>query len=60
MKTYDVTIQVTITKTIRVNSDNEDDAYCQAHDTFNPYSGEAEDSHETTTVSVKEIIYDKK
>lgn len=56
MKTYDVTIQVTITKTIRIDSDNQDDAYCQAHDTFNPYSGEAEDSHETTTVSVKEIM----
>ena len=56
MKTYDVTIQVTITKTLRVDSDNQDDAYCQAHDTFNPYSGEAEDRHEKITLSIKEIL----
>jgi hypothetical protein len=56
MKTYDVTIQVTIIKTLRIQSDNEDDAYCEAHDTFNPYSGEAEDSHETTTLGIKEIV----
>ena len=56
MKTYDVTIQVTITKTLRVNANNEDDAYCLAHDEFNPYSGEAEDSHEQETISVKEVL----
>ena len=55
MRTYDVTIQAIIIKTLRVEAENEDDAYCQAHEMFNPYSGEAEDSHEQTTLSVKEL-----
>jgi hypothetical protein len=55
MKTYDVTIQAVITKTLRIQADNPDDAYCEAHEMFNPYSGEAEDSHEQETLSVKEV-----
>jgi hypothetical protein len=55
MKTYSVTIQAVITKTITVKSDSQDDAYNQAHDLFNPYSGEAEDSHEQITLNVKEV-----
>jgi len=55
MKTYKVTIQAIITKTITVKSDSQDDAYNQAHDLFNPYSGEAEDSHEQTTLNVNEV-----
>lgn len=55
MKTYDVTIQAVITKTLRIQADNPDDAYCEAHEMFNPHSGEAEERYEETTLSVKEV-----
>jgi hypothetical protein len=34
MKTYDVTIRATVTKTIRVEAENKDAAYCEAHEQF--------------------------
>ena len=55
MKTYSVTIQAIITKTLEVEAENQDDAYCEAHELFNPYSGEAEDLHEQTTLDIKEV-----
>lgn len=55
MKTYSVTIQSVITKTIEVQAESEIDAYNDAHELFNPYSGESEDSHEQTTLDIKEV-----
>jgi hypothetical protein len=34
MKTYSITIRATITKTLRVEADNEDDAIMMAHEEF--------------------------
>ena len=34
MKTYDVTITATVTKTIRVEAEDEDAAYIEAHEKF--------------------------
>lgn len=56
MKTYDVTIQAVITKTFRIQADNPDDAYCEAHEMFNPYSEESEERYEQETLSIKEVL----
>ena len=55
MKTYDVTIRATIYKTFRVEAQDEDEAYVEAHELFNPHSGEAEERYEQETMSIEEI-----
>jgi hypothetical protein len=55
MKTYQVTIKAVIEKTFSIEAENEDEAYEEAHDLFNPYSGEAETHHETTTLDIIEV-----
>jgi hypothetical protein len=55
MNTYQVTIRATITKTLTVEAENEDAAYEEAHELFNPYSGEAEERYEEETLNVKEV-----
>lgn len=55
MNTYQVTIQAIIIKTIEVQAENEMDAYNDAHNLFNPYSGEGENSHEQFTLLFQEV-----
>jgi len=55
MKTYKVTIQAVIEKTFSIEAENKDEAYEEAHDLFNPYSGESETHHETTTLDIIEV-----
>ena len=55
MKTYDVTIRAIVTKTIRVEVENEDDAYCEAHDQFTTEC-DGQERYEEETLSVKEVV----
>ena len=55
MKTYEITIQAIITKTIRVEAENEDDAYCEAHERFDTKcDGQLED-YEQETLNLVEV-----
>lgn len=55
MKTFDVTIRATIYKTLRVEAEDEDAAYIEAHELFNPHSGEAEERYEEETMNIEEV-----
>jgi hypothetical protein len=55
MKTYDVTIQATVTKTIRVEAKDSNEATIQAHEEFNVYSGEAEEHYDEQTLEISEV-----
>jgi hypothetical protein len=55
MKTYDVTIQATVTKTIRVEAVDSNEATIQAHEEFNIYSGEAEEHYDEQTLEISEV-----
>jgi hypothetical protein len=55
MKTYAVTIRAMVTKTLRVEAEDEDAAYQEAHELFNPYSGEAEERYEEETLRIEEV-----
>lgn len=55
MKTYDVTIQATVTKTIRVEADNEDDAFLEAQEEFDVFVDGGVERYEEETLSVEEV-----
>jgi len=54
MKTYDVTIRATIYKTIRVEAENEDDAYVEAHEVFSVMPDDSE-RYEEETMDIEEM-----
>jgi hypothetical protein len=54
MKTYDVTIRATIYKTIRVEAENEDDAYVEAHERFSVMPDDSE-RYEEETMDIEEV-----
>lgn len=54
MKTYDVTIQATVTKTIRVKAKNIDDAYVTAHDEFTTEC-DGDERYDEQTLDVHEV-----
>lgn len=55
MKTYDVTIQATIVKTIRVQAEDEDAAYVEAHERFHPALDHTEERYDEETVDLREV-----
>lgn len=55
MKTYDVTIQATVTKTIRVEAEDSNEATIQAHEEFNVHSGEGDEHYDEQTIEIKEV-----
>jgi hypothetical protein len=55
MKTYSVTIQARIVKTITVEADDIDQAYELAHDKFSVLDADDEEHYEQDTVDIKEI-----
>jgi hypothetical protein len=55
MKTYDITIQAVITKTITVQADNDDDAYELACELFSSDCDETEENYEQDCISLKEV-----
>jgi hypothetical protein len=54
MKTYDVTIRATIYKTIRVEAENENDAYVEAHEVFSVMPDDSE-RYEEETLDIEEV-----
>jgi hypothetical protein len=54
MKTYDVTIRATIYKTIRVEAENENDAYVEAHEVFSVMPDDSE-RYEEETMDIEEV-----
>lgn len=55
MKIYDVTIRATVYKTIRVEAEDEDDAYVAAHEEFSVLNDGVPERYEEETVEVKEV-----
>ena len=55
MKTYDVTIQATVTKTLRVEAEDSNEATILAHEIFNVYSGEGEEHYDEQTLETNEV-----
>ena len=42
-RVFDITIQATVTKTIRVEAEDSNEATIQAHEEFNVHSGEGDE-----------------
>ena len=55
MKTYSVTIQARIVKTITVEADDIDQAYELAHEQFSVLNDDNEEHYEQDTVDIEEI-----
>lgn len=55
MKTYDVTIRATITKTIRVEADNIDDAISDAHEEFSVADCNMYEDYDEETMDIEEV-----
>lgn len=55
MKTYDVTIRATVTKTIRVQAENEDTAYEIAHEAFSVCDSSDDERYDQETEAIEEI-----
>ena len=54
MKTFDVTIRATVTKTIRVDAESIDEAYVNAHEEFSTEC-DGEENYEEETLDFKEV-----
>ena len=55
MKTYSVTIQARIVKTITVEADDIDQAYELAHEQFSVLNDDNEEHYEQDTIDIEEI-----
>lgn len=56
MKTYDVTIEATVIKVIRVEAENEDDAYVLAHESFSVLEDGNPEDYTQESLSIQEVI----
>ena len=54
MKTYDITIQAVVTKTIQVEAEDSDAAIEAAHQEFSILNDDAEERYEQNTLNVQE------
>jgi hypothetical protein len=54
-KWFTVTIKATITKSIDIEAEDEESAIWDAEESFNPYSGEAEDRYTQEVIEVKKL-----
>ena len=55
MKTYEVTIRATVTKTLTVEAENEDAAYVAAHEEFSVLNTGDDENYTEETLEVKEV-----
>jgi hypothetical protein len=55
MRTYRVTIRATVTKTLTVKAENEDDAYVAAHEDFSVLCDGEDERYDEETLEVKEV-----
>lgn len=54
MKTYDVTIRATVTKTIRVEAEDKTEATIQAHEQFTT-GCDGDENYEQNTLDIEEV-----
>jgi len=54
MKTYSITIRATVTKTLRVEADNEEDAIMMAHEEFDAANDHNDENYEQDTLDITE------
>lgn len=55
MKTYDVTIRAIVTKTIRVEAQDEDEAVTEAHGEFDVTCTDIREKYEEDMIDVREV-----
>jgi len=55
MKTYDVTILARVYKTIRVEAEDEDEAYKEAHEQFSVANDGSPERYEEETIDIEEV-----
>ena len=55
MKTYEVTIRATVTKTLKVEAEDKDAAYIAAHEEFSVLNTGEDERYEEETLEVKEV-----
>lgn len=55
MKTYDVTITATVTKTIRVEAEDEDAAYIEAHEKFSVMPDDWDEDYTQAVDGIEEV-----
>lgn len=55
MKTYEVTIRATVTKVIRVEAMNEDDADTEARERFSVAEVSPEEDYDEETLDIEEV-----
>ena len=55
MKTYEVTIRATVTKVIRVEAMNEDDANIEARERFSVAEVSPEEDYDEETLDIEEV-----
>ena len=55
MKTYAITIRATVTKTITVEADNEDDAMEQANELFSVLCDDIEEDYHEEVIGFEEV-----
>jgi hypothetical protein len=54
MKTYDITIRATVTKTVRVEAENRAEASIQAHEEFSTEC-DGQENYEQETLDIEEV-----
>lgn len=54
MKTYNITIRATVTKTLHVKADNEEDAIMMAHEEFSVENDHNDENYEQDTIDITE------
>jgi len=54
MKKYQVTIRATVTKTLHVEADNEEDAIMMAHEEFDVANDHNDENYEQDTLDITE------
>ena len=54
MKTYDVVVRATVTKTVRVEAENEDDAYVFANESFSILNDGSDEDYTQEAINIQE------
>lgn len=55
MKTYDVVVRATVTKTVRVEAENEDDAYVFANESFSILNDGSDEDYTQEALEISEV-----
>ena len=58
MKIFDVVIRATVTKTVRVEAENEEDAYVFANESFSVLNDGSEEDYTQEAIDIQEVNND--